>query len=313
MKRVVSISLGSSQRNARAELKLLGEDVALERIGTDGDKRRFAALIREHDGRADAIGLGGIDLFLQAGQRRHYLRDAVRLARHATRTPVVDGNGIKNAWEPHIVRDVLPVHLGRRLRDLRVLLVSAVDRYGMAKAFADGGARVVYGDLLYGLGLPVPLRSLRTVHLLAAILLPALSLAPIEWLYPTGSRQEVTTPKFARFFLDAEVIAGDFHLIRRYMPDELAGRVVLTQTVTPTDLEQLRRRRVKSLITTGPVLNGRSFGTNVLEGLVVAFAGPGPHDAATLTAWMTRFGFQPRVERLDATAPDSPRPAAGMT
>jgi hypothetical protein len=299
LKRVVSISLGSSQRNARAEICLLGEDVVLERIGTDGDKRQFAALVRENDGRVDAIGLGGIDLFLQAGRRRHYLRDAVLLARHATRTPVVDGSGIKNSWEPYLVTDVLPRDGGISLRGARVLQVSAVDRYGMAKAFADAGARVVYGDLLYGLGLPIPLRSLRAVNALAALLLPVLARAPIEWLYPTGARQESVTPRFTRYFHEAEVIAGDFHLIRRYMPPNLSGRVIVTQTVTDDDLEALRRRGVVLLVTTGPVLSGRSFGTNVLEGLVVAFAGRSNLEPAEYVGWMRRFGFTPRVEWLN--------------
>ena len=37
MKEALSISIGSSQRNKSATVKLLGEDVRIERIGTDGD------------------------------------------------------------------------------------------------------------------------------------------------------------------------------------------------------------------------------------------------------------------------------------
>ena len=37
MKRAVSISIGSSQRNKSVEVTLLGEKVSIERIGTDGD------------------------------------------------------------------------------------------------------------------------------------------------------------------------------------------------------------------------------------------------------------------------------------
>jgi len=36
MKRVVSVSLGSSRRDHKATLQLLGQEVTVERIGTDG-------------------------------------------------------------------------------------------------------------------------------------------------------------------------------------------------------------------------------------------------------------------------------------
>jgi len=37
MKRAVSISIGSSKRNKSVTVELLGEQVTIERIGTDGD------------------------------------------------------------------------------------------------------------------------------------------------------------------------------------------------------------------------------------------------------------------------------------
>ena len=77
-KRVVSVSLGSSKRDATIEAELLGYKVAIERRGTDGDLTRAGAEICELDGKVDAIGLGGTDLFVTAGRRRYYIRDSVR-------------------------------------------------------------------------------------------------------------------------------------------------------------------------------------------------------------------------------------------
>src|SRR5207253_2887077 len=96
MKRVVSVSLGSSTRDKRVETEILGERVVIERIGTDGNTARYRALVEELDGRVDAIGMGGIDLYLRAGRARYRVRDAVRLIRGVRHTPVVDGGGIKN-------------------------------------------------------------------------------------------------------------------------------------------------------------------------------------------------------------------------
>ena len=79
MKHVVSVSLGASSRDHRAEVELLGEQFTIERIGTDGKLDLALAKIEEIDGTVDAIGLGGIDVYLYAGSKRFALRDGLRL------------------------------------------------------------------------------------------------------------------------------------------------------------------------------------------------------------------------------------------
>ena len=297
------MSLGSSRGDHRFETELLGQRFIIERIGTNGDYQAFCRLLRELDGKVDAIGLGGINLSLIAGNRRYFIRDAVRAIR-GIRTPVVDGSGIKQSWERHIILKVLPDELGLSMRGRRVLLVASVDRYGMAEAFVQAGADVMFGDFMFGLGIPIGLRGLATVKILAAILLPILTRGPFTWLYPTGKKQEEIRPKFERAYRWAEVLAGDFHLIQQHMPDDLAGKIILTNTVTPADVEALRRRRVALLVTVTPEMGGRSFGTNVLEAVVVAMSGRRPEDLrpADYIEWMQRAGFRPRVERLTHAA-----------
>ncbi len=298
MKRVVSISLGSSSRDKRVETEILGEPFVVERIGTDGDMRRFRALAEELDGRVSAIGMGGIDLYLRAGDRRYRIRDAARLIRGVHRTPVVDGGGIKGSWEKYLILEYLPREAGISFAGRRVLLVSSVDRYGMAEALVRAGAQTLFGDFYFALGLPVPMRSLTTVRVLAACLLPVITKLPFTLLYPTGAKQEKTTPKYPHLFAWAEVVAGDFHFIRRYMPDDLGGKTVLTQTITREDREALRRRGVRTLITAAPEMDGRSFATNVLEAIVVSLAGRSSLAPEEYVQWMLRAGFRPRVETL---------------
>jgi hypothetical protein len=303
VKQIVSVSLGSSKRDHRAEVEVLGERVVVERVGTDGSIERAIAKVKELDGKVDAFGMGGIDLYVYAGGRRYAFRDARRIAAAAVRTPMVDGSGLKHTLERRVVdyvdRHVLP------MRGRKVLMVSSVDRFGMAEAVTAAGADVTHGDLMFGLGVPVPLTSLRTVGRLARLLLPVVTRVPFTWLYPTGDKQEQRQVRFARQFEQADVIAGDFHYIARHMPDRLPGRTILTNTVTADDVEALRARGIKTLITTTPNLGGRSFGTNLMEGLLVAAAGRRPEEMTErdYEDWLDRFAFTPRVEHLqDKTA-----------
>jgi hypothetical protein len=99
VKRVVSVSLGSASRDHRAQVDLLGERFDISRIGTDGSLDKAIATLRALDGTVDALGLGGIDVYLYAGTDRYALRDGLRLLEAVKTTPVVDGSGLKNTLE----------------------------------------------------------------------------------------------------------------------------------------------------------------------------------------------------------------------
>lgn len=299
MRRVVSISLGASDRNHSVETEILGERFLIERIGTDGSKARAIAMIRELDGKVDAFGMGGTDLYVWAGRKRLILRDSLPLARAAQKTPIVDGSGLKNTLERRVVEHL--VQTGRlQLRGMKALMVSGVDRFGMAEALIAAGAQVTFGDLPFLVGLPLPIYSLRTLELVGRTIGPVIASMPIQWLYPTGEKQRQNTPKHGKLFAEHHLIAGDFHLIRRYMPERMDGKIVLTNTVTRKDVEELKRRGVAMMITTTPELNGRSFGTNVMEGVLVALSGKHPTELAPAdyNRLLDQMGFQPRIERF---------------
>ncbi len=273
MKHVVSVSLGASSRDHRAEVELLGEQFTIERIGTDGKLDLALAKIEEIDGTVDAIGLGGIDVYLYAGSKRFALRDGLRLLAAAKKTPAVDGSGLKNTLERSAVA-FLQDDLGISLRGKKVLMVSALDRFGMAQALVEAGADVLFGDFIFALDLDKPVRGLREFEELAEKYLPDACKLPFQFFYPTGKKQEqAPEPKYPQYYHDAEIIAGDFHFMRRFMPDRLDGKIVLTNTVTAQNIEELRDRGVRRLVTTTPDFGGRSFGTNVLEAALLALLG----------------------------------------
>lgn len=272
MKYVVGISLGSSTRDHVVTVELKGEEYKIERIGTDGNMRKMVEIISELDGKVDAFGLGGMDIYVYAVDRRYTFRDAKRIIKSAKKTPIVDGSGLKNTLERRAI-EYLAENTDLFLEPRKVLLMSAMDRLGMAQALEKTGAIMTYGDIPYVLGLPVPLTSLNTLAVIARLIAPLVCQLPFTMIYPTGEKQTENKPRFTQYFDQNEIIAGDFHFIHRYMPKELPGKTIITNTVTSSDVDYLRKSKVKTLITTTPEMEGRSFGTNVMEALLVCMAG----------------------------------------
>ena len=177
----------------------------------------------------------------------------------------------------------------------------AVDRYGMAESLHLAGFDTVYCDLMFALGVPIPIHGLKRLRAAASVIVPIFRLAPISMLYPTGQTQEENIPKYEKWFNYGPVIAGDFLYIRRHMPVDLSGKVIITNTTTSDDVKLLRSRGLAYLVTTTPRVDGRSFGTNVLEAALIAYAGKNrPLTDAELTALVTELDLKPTVQALNA-------------
>lgn len=298
MKKILSVSLGSSQRNHTVTTTFCGQDFHIERMGTDGDKRKAIDLISHWDGKVDAFGLGGTDLYIYAGGKRYTFRESKKIAAAAKQTPLVDGSGLKNTLERWMVKG-LTSSQDFSFCDKHILVMCAVDRFGLAEALVEAGGKVIFGDLLFAMGLNIPIRTLKGLSRLAQMAAPVITQLPIHWLYPVGASQLANIPRFSSYFDQADVIAGDFHFIRRYMPPSLPGKTVITNTVTTDDAVMLKSRGVTTLVTTTPALDGRAFGTNVVEAIIVAYAEKDPKSLSPgdYEDIIREIGLAPQVSR----------------
>lgn len=301
MKRAVSISIGSSRRNKAVEVTLLGEKVSIERIGTDGDMEAAAQKYRELDGTVDAFGVGGADLGALVDGSFYPFHSVQPMVRFVKKTPLVDGGGLKNTLEnkaPAFLDNKIGDYIKQRGR--KVFVTLGVDRWGLSKSFVEAGYEVVFGDLMFALGVPIAIRSMGGLRTLAKLMIPIVTRFPFEWLYPTGEKQDERIPKYEKYYQWATVIAGDCHYVKRHMPDDMQGKIIVTNTTTPDDVELFRKCGVKYLVTTTPVLEGRSFGTNMMEAALVAVSGKGrPLTWAEYSELLDKLGFEPQLQELN--------------
>lgn len=301
MKRAVSISIGSSKRDKAVEVQMLGEQVSIERIGTDGDMEAAAQKYKELDGKVDAFGVGGADLGMMVDNKWYPLYSVRPMVRFVKQTPLVDGAGLKNTLENKCA-GFLQAKIDAYIegKGKKAFVVSGADRWGMSTSFLDAGYECVFGDLMFGLGVPFALHSAGQMKTLAALLMPIAGRLPFEWVYPTGEKQESRIPKYQKYYGWATVIAGDCHYIKRHMPDDMDGKVIVTNTTTPSDVELFKNCGVKYLVTTTPVLEGRSFGTNMIEAALVAVSGKGrPLRVDEYSQLIGKLGFEPQLQELN--------------
>jgi hypothetical protein len=97
------------------------------------------------------------------------------------------------------------------------------------------------------------------------------------------------------------VIAGDFLQIRQYMPDDLTGKIIVTNTTTSKNVEELKQRNLHILVTVTPRLEGRSFGTNVMEATLLALMDKPQAEVkeADFLDLIERIPLEPNIEVLN--------------
>lgn len=296
MKRAVSISLGSSKRDKSVTIRLKDQEILVERIGTDGDIARARQLYLDLDGKVDAFGVGGVDLFLRLDDREYPLRAALKLVEGVSRTPLCDGRGLKHTLERRVFELAGPQLNQTHFQQAFVPV--AVDRLGLAEAVSEVANKTVFGDLMVALGIPIPIYGIPAFKRVARVLLPIVSFFPMSMIF-YGSSGAEHKPKYVKYFAGSDLVAGDFLFMRKYMPERMDGKTVVTNTTTEDNIELLRERGVKTVITTTPRYEGRSFGTNMMEAALSAYAGKGRRLTDNeLNRLIDELGLKPSVLEL---------------
>ncbi len=307
-KEIVSVSLGPSSRDYEFTTHMFGEEVHVRRLGVDGDVHRARDVVVQFDGQVDAIGLGAMSVAFKVGHQIYIHRQIQEVAAAAQTTPVVDGTHLKGTLERWAISQVARQRRGI-FSQKRVFVVSGIDRYAMAQVLSGYAYQVLFGDPIFHLNLPFALRSFKQLERYAHLVLPTMCQGPYSKLYPVGQDQERCTPRAVKHFHRAHIIAGDSTYIRCFAPDSLRGKVVITDSLSSADVEDLRQRGVESLVTvTPPLCDEHPFvGINVTEAIFASFvdrplAETTEDDYLNLVA---RSGLEPQVTVLN-----EPRDAA---
>jgi predicted amino acid dehydrogenase len=306
VKEIVSISLGPASRDYELTIPVSGEEFHVRRVGTDSDAVRARELVAQLDGQVDAIGIGGLCLQFRVGHHIYNHQQVQQIAAAARTTPVVDGTHLRETLERWAISRVAELRPGI-FSQKRVLVLSGIDRYGLAEALSLYTPSLSFGDPIFQLNLPLVLRSLGQLERYASLVLPVLCRAPYELLSPTGAGHELRTPRGGRYSRQAEIIAGDYALIRRFAPDNLRGKVIITNDLAPADMEELRARGVESVVNIAlpPPSGSPPIGVDVMEAMLSTFMDRPPakitrDDYLNLVA---RCELQPQITTLNEPRP----------
>ena len=276
MKTVVGISLGSRRQDFQFRTGFLGQRIDVRRIGTDGSTAKASKLLRKWDKQADAIGIGvGGDNY-SVGNHRFIDKEAARIKRNASHSPVTTGGRLGEIFLEWAVRHT-QIKLGNYFNNARVLFFSGLTHYKLATSMAEYTENLEFADALRSLGVPKMLTSLDTLSLYASGAHYVADWVP-ESLAPTDLLKQWTQYVLRRAMREATVIVAPVHELDDFGIEELAGKTIITSTVNDERIAQFRDKGVNMIVDGAPFMFDHVLGPSLLDAMIIAASGKQPEE-----------------------------------
>lgn len=276
MKEVVSISLGDSNYDYAFETEFLGQDFMVRRIGTDGSLEKAAKLLKEWDGKADAIGLGSIKfphIIGAARQSRKRSQHLERLAKEM-KTPVTTGENLRNVAFEWALRH-LQFKFGNYFDNARVFFLSGMTNYGVAKVMSEYTDNMTFADPIIENGIAKFLNSKEDLEKYATGAHEILKWVPSKKL----SSSLMPVRKWNDYIIKkamqkAHTIVVPYATFMEDLADctieELGGKTIITTTAYDARVKFLKDRGVNTIIDITPKLFEQVVGISVIEAIMIA-------------------------------------------
>src|SRR5439155_11784277 len=154
-----------------------------------------------------------------------------------------------------------------------------VAQYEMAAVMQEYTNNFSFCDPMVHFSTPYLLESISALEYYASAAMPLLTRMPYSWFYPKGwTGDEWKQLLFGRPFEKAEIIVGDYSYVRHYTPSMLPNKVVITDTIDDEGIGLLKKRGIRTIITTVPEIFKEHVDINVMHALFTAYLEKKPHE-----------------------------------
>ena len=292
MKKVVTVTLGSSKQDFEFKTEFLGQQFSVRRMGADQDSGKAWELMRRQQATADAIGLGEASDHYHVGLRSVVNKETERLTNVVTRVPVTTGATLRRLLQVRAVRYVQK-ELGHYFNNNLVLFLSGMRNYDMAVALSDYTKNLSFADALFQTGAPAMLTSLEQLELYAKG----------SELMLTGKRGEMLESSLSHFknqraasvAAKSHVIVGTFAEIKAIgSAATLEGKTLITSAVDDERMAFFTKCKVNLVVDVSPKLFEKVVGINTIEAMILAALDKPPQEVSD-------DDFEEILDELDIT------------
>jgi predicted amino acid dehydrogenase len=290
MKKVVTVTLGSSKKDFEFKTKFLGQEFSVRRFGADKDSTKAWEMLRRQQANADAIALSDMPDHYHVGLRTVINKKSQHLLQVVTRVPVTTGASLRRLLQVRAVRHVQK-ELGNYFNNNLVLFLSGMRNYDMAVALSDYTRNLSFADPVFHAASPVLLSSLDQLELFAKgkELLP--DGLPGDFL--KGVLGTLKNKIVANAVDKSQVIVGTFREIQAVASGRnLEGKTLITSAVDDEAFAFFAKHKVNLAVDVTPKLFDQVVGISTITAMILAATGKAESE-------LTDHDFEEILHELD--------------
>ena len=236
---VVNVTFQGDEWDYDERVTLAGQKFRLVRVGTSGDVKAAEDNVWRWSLEADAIAVSGVREARAAGYHAGRIEDLERIKETTTRVPVRDDSLLADIFQEWAIRRVESEMPGY-FANARVVVVGRTTQERTIAVLREFTDNIIFDDAGHDLVLP---GKVKTNPVTAA----AAGIGEFAWRnVPDFVKDQVAGPvglvsdKVAHFAAeDADVIIGSFSELMHFGLPDLAGKAVITSTVSEDRLATL--------------------------------------------------------------------------
>jgi predicted amino acid dehydrogenase len=274
-KTVVNVTFQDDEWDYDELVSLDGHRFRLVRLGTSGDVAAAEELVARWSEQADAIAVSGIREARAAGHFAGKVEDLQRIKDATTQVPVRDGSLLTDVFQEWAIRRV-EAEMPGYFSNARVVVVGSTTRDRTITVLREFTDNIAFDDPGHDLSLPGRLKT-------NPVAATAAGIGEFAWRQVPGFIKDHAagpfgwvSDKVAHFAAeDADIIIGSFSELMRFGLPPLAGKAVITSTVSEERLAALSELGADLVVDLTPQPFGFVVVPAMFEAMVAATLPPG--------------------------------------
>lgn len=254
MKKILNLSIGTSQQNYKGTYKFQGVEFSVQRLGCDYDLELLYKLLEHYDGQVDAIALTGLPPSFK-NEKSYYTHPVTQKARSIPKDSFLcDGNKLRDTFAPWVLREYIKEN--PRMFSKKVIgFYSGVVQKKLVDVVSEYTDRLLFFDAFISLSIPKILKGLKSLSRFSKIVVPLMPLVKIEKTRYKKTGWSTISEKLSKSgFNNCEIIIANSSLVERLPTTILESRTLITDYIPPHMEQEYKNTKIKKVISTIPRL-----------------------------------------------------------
>jgi predicted amino acid dehydrogenase len=269
MKRIISLSLGSSRQNFDRILHFAGQSIHITHYGVDYDEDLLFRLVAQYQGECDVLALSCIPAPVYIGRKTLRHRILNRLNQEVTQAPMVTGHLLRSTFFDWTLQHAIQ-HGELKIQNSTLTFLSGLTQFDALPALESQAKDIYFFDPCLQYQVPTALRGIKALRTYANITGRALQNHPITLPGQPIQLSALNLNPMVRKALQADYFIATSNVIRCFDLRDFADRTILLDDMNPELAADLRAAKVFNAFWLKPQIPGlgEDLPYSVIEALI---------------------------------------------